>query len=337
MSITPASQQLLDAVANEDWAGWSQAIARGAHPEAHDLSGHNALMLAVLHGHLEMAAATLGWCLTKAAPSPDAWLKQENLGGKNVLALCAASRPGAKFLLAVLLPALGEQAESWVLRPSETEGASLIHHAAAQDAPRLVTDLVRAYPRCLEQMDGKGRTPLGIALKQDHLDVVDALLKLGARVEGGAEPAWSLVASSPAARRLAEVWDWSKGRMPGTEETVLHVVIARSSAVDRLLKTLLALWPEGVRVADAQGKTPLHLELGLRAHAPIVNTLTKHGALWSVANHEGETPEAVLQRRAAAGELDADADQVRLWLVEAAQQKLELALPEGEGAARPRF
>ena len=281
------------------------ALRAGASPFDTDLSGHNALMLAVAHAQDDLGIFLLG-AMAHAAPDL-LWLRTSS-SSTGLPVLAQAVRSGrARIWTAVL----GLSADpELVLQPmAGGEGDTAMHWAARENVHRAIRPLLKAAPEARDQPNIAGLSPLDLAVANDSNEVFDALLQNGAKVTEGEFPAWMHVDSAVMWHRLESKMDWSVART-AQGATALHTLAAR-------LKNRSALWRLALRtlgeiqanLTDVRGRTPLHMavcpaflpssEAGPSLpSASIVDDLVLAGASWHHADQDGETPADLMNRLA---------------------------------------
>ena len=134
----------------------------------------------------------------------------------------------------------------------ESESESELHQAAKEGNIEMVVKSLQDHPSEINLEDDTGNTPLCIATKMRHLDVVHILLRHSASINS-------------------------------SEINPMHQV--RDASIAR------ALIEAGgdVHATDNQGNTPLHRAV-LVKEISVINVLIEHGANVNFPNSRGETP-----------------------------------------------
>ena len=134
----------------------------------------------------------------------------------------------------------------------ESESESELHQAAREGNIEMVVKSLQDNPSEINLEDDTGNTPLGIATKMRHLDVVHILLRHSASINSSEINPMHQVRDASIARALIEA---------GGD---LHAT-------------------------DDQGNTPLHRAV-LVKEISVINVLIEHGANVNFPNSRGETP-----------------------------------------------
>ena len=319
------AQAMLEAAASGDLALLTRELERGVSLFSQNLSGHNALFLALYQNQEDLALVLIG---RMAEADPDlGWLAQtDRSSGFNVMHVAVANR---KLRALAALLAIQKSPLKGLAHPSAKGNEDTpVHLAAREDVTKALALVLKACPEALELMDTSGRyTPLSTAIGADKQDATALLLKEGATLVpevATLSPPWSFVRSVAMANLLEEHLSWSDVR---TSEGghVLHVLASRGKDLRvSLLKSMVNRpgCQELIRLADNRQLTPLHCAVATNAHPEAIEFLVSKGAQWSARDEEGVSPMDVLEQQLAGG-WQLDEETVRMWRAQAKQQRME--------------
>jgi ankyrin repeat protein len=170
---------------------------------------------------------------------------------------------------------------------AKADGARLLRAADAGEVESVRRLVEGGAP--LEDVDGRGHTPLIHAVRGGHGAVVDLLLQRGARIDhadySGQTPLMAALASGRAevARQLLDRGARPDDELPPWSALRLAAFVGADVAVDALLER--GVKPDG---ADHYGMTALMYAAG-RGHEPIVRRLLAKGADADRADRRGHT------------------------------------------------
>jgi ankyrin repeat protein len=256
------------AALNDDAAAVKRLVEIGFDADARDRFGKTPLMVASAFGNTGAAAALLDLGADMAA-------RDKELGAT---ALHYAARAGhvgeptARFLLA-------RGAEPGV---KTAEGATPLHLAALFNHARMIGVLVDGGA-AIDAVDSGGVTALQYARRSGRLSAVDALLRLGARVDGLND-----AVNAGDLRRVRELI--AAGAPVNRREltgTALHLAVAKGNAaiVAALVDAGADLEAEG----DPGEARPLHLA-AIVDQPDVARLLIERGAALEARDAEGRTP-----------------------------------------------
>lgn len=319
------AQAMLEAAASGDLALLTRELERGVSLFSQNLSGHNALFLALYQNQEDLALVLIG---RMAEADPDlGWLTQtDKSNGFNVLHVAVANRK--LRALSALLAIQKNPFKGLVIPSTKGNEDTPVHLAAREDMTKALALVLKACPEGLTLMDASGRyTPLSTAIGADKLDATALLLKEGAEVTTAGStllPPWSFVRSVAMTNLLAEHLDWPSVR---TSEGghVLHVLANRGKGLRlSLLKSMVSRpgCKELIGLADNRQRTALHSAVATNADPEVIDFLVSKGALWCTPDDEGVSPLNVLEQQLAGG-WQVDEEAVRMWRAKAKQQRME--------------
>ncbi|KAK3913362.1 Ankyrin repeat domain-containing protein 50 [Frankliniella fusca] len=200
--------------------------------------------------------------------------------------------PAASGALAELLGMLGMDRD--VNRADPSSGRTLLHALAAEGDARLLELALSSCPEAdLERTDRHGQTPLNLAARHGHADVVEVLLVGGAQVDHADRDGWTAL--------RAAAW--------GGHRQVVDLLLEAGAAVDyadtdqrtalraaawggheEIVLALLRAAPSSAHVnrTDDEGRTAL-IAAAYMGHAEIVEHLLEYGAEIDHADNDGRT------------------------------------------------
>lgn len=177
--------------------------------------------------------------------------------------------------------------------------ADAIHSAASKGDLKRIAELVATDPSVVSSKDKNGKTPLHLAVEEDHKDVAEFLINHGADVnardESGSAPL-DLALSSYHYMDVAQLLvdkdaNVNAATNNGTTPLMQAALRGQKDAV-----TLLLSKEAAVNARDSKGDSPLLWSL-LFGHANIAEMLINAGADVNAANVQGLTPLFMAQKR----------------------------------------
>lgn len=333
------SLELLESAASGNLEGVTAALEKGADLWAENLSGQNALALAMAHQEEDLALVLLG---RMAQHKPDlGWMLTGAKGtGNNAIHQAIVGRC-YRVMNALLKMAIPHR--SMLLGGSNADGFTPLLLAIQSQADRYASALLKVDPGLLEKV-ANGFSPLALAVNEDKESLVDALLAAGASaLLPPSMPAWSRIQSMDMMERLAKQVDYATVKT-AAGENILHVLASRGTDLKMpLLKAVLRLViprAEGILSEQCErGKTVLHTATASRCSVAVVELLVDEGAVWSSLDAEGRTPLDWAQTAMASGKGSPyTEDTLKKWHAQGRQQHLEQGLPPADPAlGRVRF
>jgi uncharacterized protein len=242
---------LLFAARQNSTAAALALIEAGADPDIRDPDGLNALNVAIMNEHYDLAVALL-----EAGADPD-----------------AADRTGMTALYgAIEIANLGfDIGRPPVLRADEHDAVGFMRAALAHGADpdaRLTAPILARHHGFPDRSLGAGATPLMRAARGRDLDAIQLLLDAGAsasaRQDDGTNALHALAGARPA----------SKDEDAATEREVLDLLLRAGAEIE---------------AASAEGQTPMH-RAARGGNAKLINLLFERGARLDVQDKEGRTP-----------------------------------------------
>jgi ankyrin repeat protein len=185
------------------------------------------------------------------------------------------------------------------IRVKNSNGGTPLHLAAFAGEIEVVKFLVEGWPENIKEKNRSGMTPLHLAAAMGRTEAVKLL------VEYWPEGVKALNDDSHTALRLAvyngdaemvrlllDCWPcWTEdiGMEGLVGYTLLHS--AAEYGYIEVLRLLMERWPEGIRVKDSNGDTPLHLVAPRRRRLEVVKSLAEGWPEGIMAkNAAGQTP-----------------------------------------------
>lgn len=333
------SLELLESAASGNLEAVAAALEKGADLWAENLSGQNALALAIAHqeedlalvllGRMSQDKPDLGWLLLGAKGTGNNGIHQAIVGRcyrvmNAMLKMAGPHRPG-------------------LLGLSNADGFTPLLLAIQSQADRYASALLKVDPALLEKVAG-GFSPLSLAVNEDKESLVDALLAAGASaLLPPSMPAWSRVQSMDMVERLAKRVDYADVKTDAGE-TLLHVLASRGGDLKlpllrSVLRLVLPRSPDALSKQCERGKTVLHTATASRCSVAVVDALVEDGAIWTSLDAEGRTPLDWAQTAVASGKGSPYTDAtLKKWHAQERQQHLDRGLPDADPAqARARF
>lgn len=320
-------------------------LKAGADVFSTDLSGHDALTLALANGHEDLGLVLLGR-MVQDKPSLE-WMAKETKGSGYTLLHSAVAYRRHRVLQAVLA-ILGEEAPAFILLRSRKTGENAVHLAARENAVRALSVLLHRCPQALESVSEKQMSPLTIALSLEREEAVRELLSQGADPrrclpEGDPHgiPAWCSLSSTTSLETLGEKMDWSVERTPAGH-TLLNVLLSKGRSLRlNVFKAAYRQAPVLLNTAGTvEGWMPLHSALLARVSVSVLDFLVDKGGLWGAPDHWGRSALDLLNAQVESGESNVDyllPTQVAKYRSIALAQRLDGQFPstDSEGAMPP--
>ncbi|MBL0318225.1 MAG: ankyrin repeat domain-containing protein [Alphaproteobacteria bacterium] len=167
---------------------------------------------------------------------------------------------------------------------------TMLHHTAFHGRTSLIELLVQQDVE-LNSYNKNGETPLFVAVVQDKVAAVEALLKAGADPEVRNQYGETLLhvacnSKTGILELLLKHCDCYIDAANAEEQTPLHyaVMLEREDAVETLLN-----FGANVNVADAKGRMPLHMASS-RGLLKTLNLLLSHGAYVNACDNHDKIP-----------------------------------------------
>ncbi|XP_043597879.1 ankyrin repeat and death domain-containing protein 1A-like isoform X1 [Bombus pyrosoma] len=211
--------------------------------EARDKFGMRPLHMAARYGHRDAVKM-----LINAGANVSAVNKKQY-----TLLMCAARGNNVR-----VVDYLAEAVESLNGDATDCTGATALHHAACAGHPSMITALTNVPRIELNAVDKKGQTPIHCACAEEHLEAVEVLIGLGAKVDA----------------------------QDNEGNTCLHVATrTRHTAIAQLLLRAGA----NTELTDEMGFTPLHVAASQGCKG-ILDSMIHHGAALNKQSKHGNTP-----------------------------------------------
>ena len=218
-------------------------------------------------------------------------LQQKDGTGKTVLHLTLLR--GFTELFIMLVAALAGSA----LNSIDCDGYSVLHYAARSGNTKACNALLQAGA-CVTNLDHSknsiitnSRSPLSLAAKHGHADIIRLLLEIGANMNDDAVEYNALVCALHNGQNTAalELLDFGLNNeslvLPQTGETLLHLAAAKcSNCVVRKLLNKLTL-----EKRDRNQRTAIHYAVK-NSNENVLTMLLQNGALVNVQDQHGDTP-----------------------------------------------
>lgn len=256
------------AALNDDAAAATRLVGIGFDVDGRDRFGKTPLMVAAAFGSIGAAAALLDLGADIAA-------RDEELGAT---ALHYAARAGhvgeatARFLLA-----RGADAGA-----KTVDGAAPLHLAALYNQARMIGVLVEGGA-AIDAVDAGRVTALQYARRSGRLGAVDALLRLGARLDGLND-----AVNAGDLRRVRElIAVGAQVDRPELSGTALHLAVARGNAA--IVAALVDAGADLEAKGDPMAVRPLHLA-AIANQADVARLLIERGADIEARDAQERTP-----------------------------------------------
>lgn len=332
MPNAAATQKLLESVASRDMVGAVAALDSGADLAAKDLSGHNVLALAVVHGSEDLALMMLG-ALVSARPGLE-WFSDEVAGSRlNPLELMVVHQ--RHRVLAASL-GLGDQVIERLRSSSSPKGGTIAHLAVGKNAARSLSLVLKACPDLAMTSSSSQISPLSLAIRADKEKLVEILLDAGANVldELSPDPPWAQVGTMSMIDYLSEHVEWSEVRT-STGGSLTHVLVARGQDLKiPLWRAVHRRFPQHACVVDFQGRSPLHVAIRVNASVEVIDALVSSGASWVQQDQSGDTPLSLLNQQLSSG-WEVEAGIVERWISQANAHALDASLAKAAPSSSP--
>ncbi|KAL8831428.1 MAG: hypothetical protein Q9191_000872 [Dirinaria sp. TL-2023a] len=248
--------------------------------------GQNALHIAIIHGHEEVAVLLID----QAGMDVNAPNVGERGSWKVTPLMLATNYEQLKVISKLLTRA------DLTVNTEDTHGRTAVHRIAGARNTEVMRALVSASSVDLGHRDHSGCPVLTLSSLWRNLPAVRALLDAGADINIRESPLYSQgnalmrAADSDAVYIVQELIDrgidWTAKDDFG--RSAVHSAAINGS--HRSLAVLLDLPGIGIDLQDSNGNTPVHDAAGLSYDSPALKLLLSKGARTDIRNNRGKTP-----------------------------------------------